>query len=86
MMDGNGGWFKIQFGIVGVVILGLVATGGLAVGQDYGTSVQESAEWCEDHDGELLQHNGLGPSGGLHCEFDNGTSVHMTNVETGETA
>lgn len=42
--------------------------------------MNESAEWCEDHNGELVNSNVFGSHGGLHCDLPNGTSVHMSDV------
>lgn len=47
--------------------------------QAYSEYVNDSAAWCNDHGGELANSNAL-LHGGLHCEFDNGSSVHMSEI------
>lgn len=38
-----------------------------------------SAEWCDEHNGDLVNSNSI-EHGGLHCRLPNGTSVHMSDV------
>jgi hypothetical protein len=71
----------VAVGIISLILLGMT---GVPLATDYEGEIHESAEWCDNHDGELVQNNVIGPQGGLYCEFDNGTSVHMNNVNTGE--
>jgi len=67
--------------------VGYHAIHSFATSEEMQNYVNESAEWCEDHNGELVNSNVIGSHGGLHCEFNNGTSVHMNEViKRGETA
>lgn len=40
---------------------------------------QSSAAWCEENGGELTNVRSFA-HGGLHCEFPNGSAVHMSEV------
>lgn len=48
-----------------------------AVGPEAEQYFEDSAEWCDSRDGELVNYMAIGPGGGLHCELPNGTSVSM---------
>jgi hypothetical protein len=66
---------------VGILVVFTAATLGV-VAQDVASGatqdyITESEQWCNDHGGEL--HNSQSVvHGGLHCELENGTSVHMS--------
>jgi len=48
---------------------------------DVGAQWGQAETWCEDdHDGELVNSMVIGDHGGLHCEFENGTTIHMDSV------
>ncbi len=42
---------------------------------------QAFESWCSDQDGTLVNVHSFA-HGGLHCEFDNGTSLHVWEVNT----
>jgi len=66
--------------VVGIgVYLGLSVMDQTAA--DLGQYLQDSEEWCHQRGGELHNSMVIGPHGGLHCEFSNGTAVHMSNVD-----
>jgi len=50
--------------------------------QDY---YEQSEQWCSDHNGELYNAQAIA-HGGLHCELENGTTVHMSDVMEGISA
>jgi len=52
---------------------------GQATSQEFREYMNDSEAWCEDHNGELYNSQSIF-HGGLHCELENGTSVHMTKV------
>lgn len=67
--------------VVGVLVVGLVGVtlvGGVT-SEETQNYVEDSAEWCEDRGGELVNVHAV-VHGGLHCELPNGTSVHMGEV------
>lgn len=41
--------------------------------------VEESQDWCDDHDGQVVRVMSVN-HGGLHCDLPNGTSVHMNQI------
>lgn len=56
-------------------VVGSTAAGNGAIADHF----EQSEQWCDDHDGEL--HNSMSVvHGGLHCELENGTTVHMSEV------
>jgi len=67
-----------------VVTLGITAFVGVQVVagltspemQEY---MEQSQEWCEDRNGELVNVMAV-IGGGLHCDLPDGTTVHMGNV------
>lgn len=61
--------------VLGVVVMQSVSSGAL----EY---TEQAEAWCEQRNGTLHNAQVLGPHGGLHCEFPNGTSVHMDEVIT----
>lgn len=67
---------------VAIAVVIVVATGGqLVLSGDYiRESVEDAAEWCDNHDGKLVNSNVVGDHGGLHCELPNGSTVHMDDV------
>lgn len=72
--------------VVPAIVIGLVLiqVGGaifnLSANQ-FATQWERAEAWCEDrHDGDLVNANVIGDHGGLHCEFENGTTVHMDSV------
>jgi len=69
-------------------VLAVVLVMGLLVGQtiitqatsaEFQEYMNDSEAWCEDHNGELYNSQSMF-HGGLHCELDNGTTVHMAEV------
>lgn len=61
-------------GIVGLLVFQTATSPELA------TYINQSAEWCNNHGGELVKPLPIGNHGGLHCDLPNGTSVHMHDV------
>ena len=77
-----------SFGI-NVILLAAVALIMLFVGlQIFGAAtspemhayVDASEQWCHDRDGELVNVQSI-VHGGLHCQFQNGTMIHMSEVD-----
>jgi len=60
-------------GLLGVSIVGHVTSEST---QAY---MNQSEDWCNNHNGELVNVHAV-LHGGLHCDFENGTSVHMRDV------
>ena len=50
-----------------------------ATGPEVREYVNESAEWCDAHGGDLSNSRSFW-HGGLHCELPNGSVVHMSEV------
>lgn len=69
---------------VAIIVVGGVAIDSVATNDRMQTYVNESAEWCEAHNGTLENSRVGGEHGGLHCELPNGTTVHMDEVVTVE--
>jgi len=40
---------------------------------------EQSEQWCTDRGGDLYNAQAI-THGGLHCELENGTTVHMRDV------
>lgn len=78
MIDGK--YFSI---VVGLVIAVVVSAGIMyaVVDEDMKEYVDDSATWCDEHNGRLVNVQSFS-HGGLHCELPNGTSVHMSDVVT----
>jgi len=62
------------------VLQGIASSSGV---DNFGTYWNESEQWCESRGGDLYNAQALW-HGGLHCEFDNGTEVHIDNVDVSE--
>lgn len=73
--------YQILTLVVGLAIVGLLGTQvvGLASSEATQDYVDDSAEWCGDRGGELVNVHAV-VHGGLHCDLPNGTSVHMSEV------
>lgn len=69
----------VNLAVVGVIVVVGWIVMSAAVGAQEGY-VEESAEWCDEHNGTLVNQLGFGSSGGLHCDLPNGTTVKMANV------
>jgi len=41
--------------------------------------MNDSEQWCESHNGDLYNSQSI-MHGGMHCELENGTVVHMNEV------
>lgn len=63
--------------VVTVTVLALIVS--MSAAADLKPYVQSSAAWCEENGGELTNARSFA-HGGLHCEFANGTAVHMSDV------
>lgn len=66
------------------VLLPAFVIGGLVVleianNDELGEYLNESEQWCNEHNGELVNSHAI-MHGGLHCDLPNGTSVHMHEV------
>lgn len=59
----------------------VVVQAGVAASEK--TPVSAYEEWCDDRDGVLVNSYAV-LHGGWHCQFQNGTSVHMADVEVSE--
>jgi len=65
-----------------ITILGMVLfTGANLIQALDSDQIEESVEWCEDRGGEVYNSNSIN-HGGLHCELENGTVVHLSEVNT----
>lgn len=64
--------------LVGVMI------GGAVTSDEFRDYINQSEQWCENRDGELVNVNGIW-DGGLHCDLPNGTSVHMQDINLNST-
>jgi putative hemolysin len=51
----------------------------LQAGVDTATAANQTAAWCEAHNGSLVNVNSSA-HGGLHCRLPNGTLVHPPEV------
>lgn len=74
---------KIGLAVTITVALAMMGFGFLAadaMAQEAEPYVEESREWCNERGGELFNARVIGEHGGLHCEFENGTMVHMSEV------
>jgi len=68
---------------LGLMILAVVvAIQAAAIATESNMNAAEKMEWCEDRGGEAYNANVIGDHGGLHCEFENGTVVHLSEVNT----
>jgi len=75
------GWVRALTLVIVVVGLGVAAQPAIEDGLEY---TENAAEWCEEHGGELNNARVIGEHGGLHCEFGNGTSVHVDEVNASD--
>jgi len=75
--------FVVTVAIAGFVGFQVVDT---VTSQETKDQIEMYENDCADRNGELVNSNVIGGHGGLHCEFDNGTSVHMKNINTGNSA
>lgn len=65
---------------VALAIMGFSFLAIDAMAQESEPYIEDSREWCDERDGELFNARVIGEHGGLHCEFENGTTVHMREV------
>lgn len=63
---------------VAILVMGLVTSA--AVSPQTSEFMEDSEDWCNEHEGELYNENALWGHGGLHCGLPNGTHVHMSEV------
>lgn len=63
----------LVIGVVGVSVVGHVTSDST---QAY---INQSEAWCNSHNGDLVNVQAV-LHGGLHCDLENGTSVHMSDV------
>jgi putative hemolysin len=62
-----------------MVILAFVIIGEIQSSLDTATAANQTAAWCEAHNGTLVNSNSS-TNGGLHCRLPNGTLVHPPEV------
>jgi len=67
----------LAIGLIIAALLGFYIVAG-AQG-DVEAFHEDSEEWCEERNGELYNAKSVA-HGGLHCQLENGTTVHMSEV------
>ena len=79
-MTASIGLYTVFAMTIALFVAVLVGHGVVAEAETAPVSAYE--EWCDDRNGVLVNSNAV-LHGGFHCQFQNGTSVHMADVEVG---
>ena len=71
---------QASVGLAIILVVGWSVATTAVLNSDMGEFLQESGEWCDQHNGDLYNSQTIGDHGGLHCELPNGTNVEMDEV------
>lgn len=78
-MPGNASWaVTVTIALLTLTIMGVVGSEMAALD---GEQFDDRVQWCEEHGGEAVISHAI-DHGGLHCQFGNGTMVHMGEIES----